>query len=180
MAFDTFLSDISSSFASLSAYMLVVIKAHQGWAPFIVAIIAFCESVALLSILVPATVILVGVGALIGASGIEFWPIWLGATVGAILGDWLSFWLGRHFKTAMYGVYPLSRYPEMITRGEKFFQLYGLGGVFIGRFFGPLRAVVPLIAGMCGMRMRYFQMANFSSAPLWAFLLLAPGAAIIG
>ncbi len=180
MVFDTLLTSISSAFSHFSADMVVFIKAHHTWAPFIVAFIAFCESVALLSILVPATVILIGVGALVGATGIEFWPIWLGATIGAIMGDWLSFWLGRHYKDAMYRVYPLSRYPEMITRGEAFFKKYGLGGVFVGRFFGPLRAVVPLIAGMCGMRMRVFQMANFSSAPVWAFLLLAPGAAIIG
>ncbi|KES14420.1 SNARE associated Golgi family protein, partial [Gilliamella apis SCGC AB-598-P17] len=48
--------------------------------------------------------------------------------------------------------------------------------VFIGRFFGPLRAIVPLIAGTMHMSTSKFNLANIASAPVWAFVLLAPGA----
>ena len=48
-------------------------------------------------------------------------------------------------------------------------------GVFLGRFFGPLRAVVPLVAGICGMAQIPFQAANVTSALVWATLILAPG-----
>lgn len=47
---------------------------------------------------------------------------------------------------------------------------------FIGRFFGPLRAVIPLVAGICAMPKHYFQLANLLSAMVWAFAILAPGA----
>src|SRR4051812_42296875 len=66
-------------------------RAHQAWAPVIVAVLAFCESLAFLSLLAPATVMLVGIGSLIGATGLDFWPVWLGAAVGASLGDWVSY-----------------------------------------------------------------------------------------
>jgi membrane protein DedA with SNARE-associated domain len=48
-------------------------------------------------------------------------------------------------------------------------------GIFIGRFFGPLRAAVPLIAGMLEMPYWVFQLANVASAFLWAWVLLVFG-----
>jgi len=45
----------------------------------------------------------------------------------------------------------------------------------IGRFFGPLRASVPLAAGIFSMPYWQFQIANFSSAFLWAGVLLSIG-----
>ncbi len=47
--------------------------------------------------------------------------------------------------------------------------------IFIGRFFGPLRASVPLIAGILEMPIIPFQIANFSSAFIWAWALLTLG-----
>jgi membrane protein DedA with SNARE-associated domain len=55
------------------------LQSHAGWAAPVVFALAFCESFAFVSLIVRATVILVGVGGLIGASGIEFWPVWLGS-----------------------------------------------------------------------------------------------------
>ena len=47
---------------------------------------------------------------------------------------------------------------------------------FIGRFVGPARVVVPLLAGRLGVDARRFHLANWASAILWAPLLLAPTA----
>ena len=48
-------------------------------------------------------------------------------------------------------------------------------GIFIGRFFGPLRASVPLVAGIFEMPYWRFQIANFTSAFVWAAVLLTLG-----
>jgi membrane protein DedA with SNARE-associated domain len=48
-------------------------------------------------------------------------------------------------------------------------------GIFIGRFFGPLRASVPLAAGIFEMPYWPFQLANFASALIWAAALLVSG-----
>jgi membrane protein DedA with SNARE-associated domain len=48
-------------------------------------------------------------------------------------------------------------------------------GIFIGRFFGPLRASVPLVAGVFRMPYWKFQFANFTSAFVWAAVLLLLG-----
>ncbi len=66
-----------------------------------------------------------------------------------------------------------------VERGEEFFKRWGVWSIFIGRFFGPLRAVIPLIAGTFEMPWLPFQIANWTSAFVWAFVLLAPGAAAL-
>lgn len=154
---------------------IAFIKTHQAWGPYIVMFLAFCESLAFLSLIIPATVILWGVGAAIGAAGLDFWPLWLAAACGAILGDWLSYWIGYHYHHQIAQMWPLKNNPELLPRGHRLFEKYGVMAVFIGRFFGPLRAVVPLIAGTATMPLIPFQMANVSSALIWSALMLAPG-----
>lgn len=158
---------------------LAFIEAHKAWTPFIAGGLAFCESLAVLSLFVPATVILLGVGGLIGAADIPFWPVVAAAALGAALGDWISYEFGRYFKDDVKGWWPMSCYPEATRKSEDFLKRWGAGAVAIGRFFGPIRAVVPLIAGSFGVQRLHFQVANVLSAIVWAFVLLAPGAGLI-
>jgi membrane protein DedA with SNARE-associated domain len=162
--------------SDLGAATIAFVQSHSSWAAPIVLILAFCESFAFVSLIVPATVILFGVGGLIGASGIEFWPIWVAAVLGAVGGDWLAYVIAFRFKETIVHVWPLSRDPKLLARGVAFFQRWGVLAVFVGRFFGPLRAAVPLAAGVCGMPGLKFQCANVASALLWATGILAPGA----
>jgi membrane protein DedA with SNARE-associated domain len=165
-------------FETLRTATTEFVRAHQAWTPLIVGALAFCESLAFLSLLVPATVMLLAIGALIGATGIPFWPAVAGGALGAALGDWLSYEVGRHYQEGAKRLWPLSRYPAMIARGETFCRRWGAWGVVIGRFFGPARAVVPLIAGIFRLPRLAFQAANVGSALVWAFVLLAPGAGL--
>jgi len=158
---------------------LAFVEAHKAWAPAVTGLLAFCESVAFLSLLVPATIILIAIGALIGSSDIPFWPVMAGAALGAVLGDWLSYEVGHYFKDDAKRVWPMSRYPEMTAKAEAFLRRWGAGAVAAGRFVGPARAVVPLIAGSFGVGRLPFQVANVSSAIVWAFVLLAPGAGLL-
>ncbi|MFT0892838.1 DedA family protein [Pseudochelatococcus sp. G4_1912] len=167
------------SLSSLIDTTIAFASTHAAWASPIVFLVAFAESFAFLSLLVPGWAILIGIGALIGASEIAFWPVWAAAAAGAALGDWISYWAGYYFKDRALTVWPLSRHPEMAKRGQAFFERFGVWSIAIGRFFGPLRAVVPLIAGIFGMPQLYFQLANVGSAMVWAFILLAPTAAVL-
>ena len=87
----------------------------------------------------------------------------------------LSYWIGLKLEHSVAHIWPLSRHPDLIPRGERFMKTWGIPGIFIGRFFGPLRAVVPLIAGIFEMPFWRFQLANFSSALVWAAVLLTLG-----
>ncbi|GGF60596.1 cytochrome o ubiquinol oxidase [Azorhizobium oxalatiphilum] len=166
-------------FNSIVSPVLAFVEQHQQWAAPIVFALAFGESLAVLSIFIPATVLLLGIGALIEASGLSFWPIWMAASLGAILGDTVSYIIGYYFKDGVKRMWPLSRHPEMVAQAESFFARYGVWGVAVGRFFGPARAVVPLLAGILAMRQIPFQIANIGSAFAWSFAMLAPGAAAL-
>jgi membrane protein DedA with SNARE-associated domain len=161
--------------SGLTQTAIAFVQDHKAWGAPIVFGLAFCESFAFISLIVPATGILFGIGGLIGAAGIEFWSIWLAAAVGAIAGDWLAFELALLFKDRVLRVWPLSHYPELVSRGVGFFERWGVIAVFCGRFFGPLRAIVPIAAGLNAMPRWQFQIANLASAILWATGILAPG-----
>src|SRR5216684_938981 len=82
-------------------------RAHEAWAAPIVGALAFGESLAFISLVIPAWAILVALGTLIGKSGLDFWPIWVGGAVGAALGDWLSYWVGVKLGPAVAHMWPL-------------------------------------------------------------------------
>ena len=151
------------------------VREHKAWAPPVIFALAFGESLAFISLLLPAWAILVAVGALIAAGGISFVPVWIAGALGAALGDWLSYWIGFKLEKSVYNIWPLSRHPQLIPKGESFVKKWGVPGIFIGRFFGPLRATVPLVAGIFRMPFWPFQIANFTSAFVWAAMLLTLG-----
>lgn len=151
------------------------VRVHQVWAAPVVMLLAFGESLVFISLLVPAWSALLAIGALIGVSDISFWPIWIAAGAGAALGDWLSYWFGYRFKNSVADMWPLSRYPNLLPRGQAFVKSWGIPSIYIGRFFGPLRATVPLAAGIFEMPYWRFQIANFTSALIWSAVLLLFG-----
>ena len=88
----------------------------------------------------------------------------------------MSDWLGKRFGNAPFEVRPLSRTPQLLARAEAFVKRYGALSVFSGRFFGPLRAIVPLVAGIVRMPSLAFWLANTCSSIILAPALLLPGA----
>jgi membrane protein DedA with SNARE-associated domain len=163
------------SFANFAQDIIDFVREHQAWGPPIVFALAFAESLAFISLFVPAWAALVGIGALIISSGVSKWPILIAASLGAALGDWLSYWIGMKIGPAVAHMWPLHRHPDLLPRGEKFLEKWGIAAIFIGRFFGPLRASVPLVAGIFHMHYWKFQVANFTSAVVWAWVLLTLG-----
>ena len=132
------------------------------------------KSLAIVSLLVPGVVVLVAIGALAAASGQPLWHIVVADGLGATLGYALSFWAGRHWSASILTGTALARYPDAIRRSQAFFEKYGVYGVFLGHFFGPVRAFIAIIAGVARMRELPFQIANVTSAFLWSFGVLAP------
>lgn len=153
------------------------VRVNQAWLAPTVFAMALLESLAFVSLLVPATAILGGLGLLIGAGALPFWTPFLAAVAGAFLGDWISYEIGWRYKDQVKSIWPLNRQPELFERGEAFFRRYGAPGYFGGRFIGPLRAVFPLICGMSAMRPAVFHLTNAASAVAWAAGFLGAGVA---
>jgi membrane protein DedA with SNARE-associated domain len=153
------------------------VREHESWAGPVAFIVAFGESFCFLSLLVPGTAILVGIAALLAASGVEasiLIPAILWAGFGGTLGYATSFWIGRYFKDSVPNIWPFTTRPHLITQAQEFFETYGAFGVFLGHFFGPVRAVIPVVAGMFRMRELPFQIANVLSAFMWAIGVIGP------
>jgi len=150
-------------------------SANPHWIGLAVGLVAFAESLALVGLLVPGAAGMFAFGVLIEAGSVDFWTVWLWAITGAIAGDGISFWLGRRYGRQLMGLWPMRRYPNAMERGIRFFALHGGKSVVIGRFVGPVRPIIPAVAGMMGMARWRFAIANIGSALFWAPAYLLPG-----
>lgn len=148
---------------------------HPGWLSLALFVTAFLESLAIAGILVPGVAILFAVAALAGKTGMPLLEPLLWAGLGAVAGDTLSFALGRRLQGRLTSVWPLRRYPALIAKGERFFHRHDGKSIIIGRFVGPIRPVMPLVAGALRMSWRRFLTFNIASAVLWAPCYVLPG-----
>lgn len=151
------------------------LSANPGWVTGTIFLTSLLESVAMAGLLVPGVAILFAVAVLAGKAGIPAAEILAWGAVGAVLGDSFSFWLGRRLRGRLHRVWPFRRYPEMIRRAENLFLRHGGKSVVIGRFVGPVRPVIPLVAGAFSMPARRFGVVNVASALAWAPAYLLPG-----
>ena len=157
------------------ANLVLTLQQHPTLALFFVFLVAFSESLIILGLIVPGAVLMILFGALIAMDALEFWPTIFTAICGAIAGDSLSYWLGKRYQSKLHNIWPLSRHPELIVRANQFFKQHGVKSVILSRFVGPLRPVIPAIAGMSRMPVKIFLVTNISSAIFWAPLYLLPG-----
>jgi len=151
---------------------------HPHWAGFVTFLVAFTESLAVVGLLIPGTVVMVALGSLIGTGYMPLVGTTLWAISGAIAGDALSYWLGYCFHDKIRKIWPLRTYPGLLQTGEAFFHKHGGKSIFLGRFAGPVRPILPLMAGMMSMPPLRFFLADILSGIIWAPAFLLPGVLI--
>lgn len=150
---------------------------HPVIAALLVFVIALSESLAIVGLIVPGIFFMVVFGALITTGYLDFgWTV-TAAILGAIAGDGISYWLGRRYYKQLCNLWPFRNRPRLLERGEAFFHRHGGKSILFGRFVGPLRPVIPAIAGMLAMPRKRFILTNVGSALLWGPVVLLPGMA---
>jgi len=145
------------------------ITAHPNWSGFIVFLISLSESLAIVGLVVPGVVMMTAIGGMMGSGHLPFWATLSWAILGAIAGDGISYWLGYHYHQHLRDFWPFKQ------RGETFFKLHGGKSIIFGRFVGPVRPMIPVIAGMMDMSPKRFLFFNVLSAIAWAPLYSLPG-----
>ncbi|HEY0721768.1 MAG TPA: VTT domain-containing protein [Gammaproteobacteria bacterium] len=160
---------------SLVTTLFTWIEHHPHIAGLGVALLCFAESLALVGFLLPGAALMFGIGALIGSGVLELWPTLIWSAIGAISGDGVSFWIGKRFHQRVRVMWPFSRYPELIARSTDFFHRHGAKSIVFARFIGPLRPIVPAVAGMLDMPSRRFFVVNVISGIFWAPVYVIPG-----
>ena len=156
--------------------MLDWLAAHPALLLAAGSVLAFVEALALVGIVVPGILLLFMLGALVGWDLSLLSMLALAVMSGAVAGDGLSFWLGRLNRGRLHERWPFVRRSHWLDRGEHFFVRHGGKSIFIARFIGPLRPVVPLVAGSLGMPPATFVPRMLLACALWAPLMLLPGA----
>jgi undecaprenyl-diphosphatase len=144
----------------------------------LVFIIAFLESFAVAGVLVPGVMLLSLCSAAIGTampSNIALIAMLIAGFAGAFAGDQISYQLGKIYHHNIRHHRPFSTHPQWIDKGERFFLRYGYISILSGRFIGPVRPFIPLIAGMFQMPFKAFFTINLLSAALWSPVYLLPG-----
>lgn len=151
------------------------LQTHQDWMALIIFAVAFLESLVVVGLILPGVVMLFTAASIAGGGALDMWTMLLAGFVGAVLGDGISFILGQLFHERIRGWWPFRTHPQWLEQGERFFERHGGVSIALGRFVGPIRPVIPVVAGMMGMPARHFYIVNILSALLWAPAYLLPG-----
>lgn len=146
-----------------------------SWLFVIIAAVSLIESLAVVGLLVPGVILITAAASLAGHHELAIAGLLIAAFIGAVIGDGLSFLLGYYQRERIPHIRPFRSHPEWLARGARFFQRYGVLSVLIGRFVGPVRPIIPLVAGMLHMRPATFLWSNLGSALLWAPVYVLPG-----
>ncbi|MGD8711793.1 MAG: VTT domain-containing protein [Thiohalophilus sp.] len=150
---------------------------HPVIAALLVFAIALSESLAFIGLIVPGIFFMVVFGALITTGYLDFSTTVIAAVLGAIAGDAISYWIGKRYHKQLRNIWPFRKHPQLMERGVAFFHRHGGKSILLGRFVGPLRPVIPAIAGMLSMSRNRFLLTNIGSAMLWGPVVLLPGMA---
>lgn len=148
---------------------------NPQWLAAAVFIVAFVECLAIAGIIVPGTVLLFAIAALAGSGALSLSETLLLGLLGGLLGDGISYYLGRHFHQNIRRLPGLRHHPEWMDGAEAYFQKYGIVSLLVGRFIGPLRPMLPMVAGMCDMPFPRFAAVSVLAATGWSIAYLLPG-----
>jgi membrane-associated protein len=133
------------------------------------------EASTLLGIVVPGELALVLGGVLAHQGRVPLWATVAAGAAGAVTGDSVGYAIGRTVGERLLGRLPHRLIePGQVERATALLRRLGGRAVLVGRFTAALRALVPGLAGIAGMRYRTFALYNLAGGVLWAtgFVLL--------
>ena len=147
-----------------------LIRGIGAWAYLIIFLGTTLESSALTGLFIPGESLMMLGGFLAERGTLSLGVLIPLASVGAILGDSISYELGRYF-----GVEWLLKYARWaglrhhhLQRMDRLFERHGGRAVLFGRFLTFLRTLAPFVAGASRMRYSEFFRYNALGAILWA------------
>ncbi|HUE93275.1 bifunctional DedA family/phosphatase PAP2 family protein [Pseudomonas sp.] len=162
---------MSQWFDSLNLWL----GSNPQWLGLAIFLIACIECLAIVGILVPGVALLFGVAVLAGSGTLSLGETLLLAYCGGVLGDCLSYACGRYFHQDIRRLPGLRHNPQWLAGAHGYFQRYGVASLLVGRFIGPLRPMLPMVAGMFDMPAGRFILVSLLASAGWAVAYLLPG-----
>ena len=155
--------------------LMEYLRQHPELGIFFSFLTALIESLPVLGTLFPGAVTMTAIGALIGSTILPPVETIIATILGAFLGDCLGFWLGNRYHEKIRLVWPLSKFAKYLNYCENFFIKHGGKSIIIGRFIGPTRAAMPLIAGILRYSWKKFLPPASFAAIMWSLIYMTPG-----
>lgn len=155
-------------------HLLPSLQALGLWGYWVIGLLAFGEALILTSVFSPGTIVVLLGGALAAQGVYDFGDMVCFVAVGTILGAEASFWIGSrgdHFFQDGGWIFSTAN----LDRGKRFLAKYGGPSILFGNFFGPLRPIVPVVAGLSGMSHTRFFLWNVVAGTIYAFVMLTIG-----
>ncbi|MBU0565967.1 MAG: bifunctional DedA family/phosphatase PAP2 family protein [Gammaproteobacteria bacterium] len=148
---------------------------HPQWLGLALLIVACMECLAVVGLIIPGTVLVFAIAVLAGSGVLSLGETLLLGFIGGLIGDLLSYALGRRYHQGIRSLRGLRDHPEWLVQAEHYFQRYGVASLLVGRFIGPLRPMLPMTAGMLDMPFGHFLLVSLCAAAGWSMAYLLPG-----
>ncbi|PIL22069.1 hypothetical protein P775_00975 [Puniceibacterium antarcticum] len=144
------------------------------WGYWVIGLMTFFEALVLTSVFSPGTVVVVLGGALAARGIFDIGDMIWFVGIGTICGSQASFWIGTKGET-LFGEGRAVLSVANLARGRRFFAKYGAASIVIGHFLGPLRPIVPVVAGLSDMGLRQFTRWNVIGGTAYAITMVSVG-----
>jgi len=158
-------------------YLLDLVSRLGDWSYLIIFGAAMLECAAFAGLLVPGESVVLASGFFAHQDILELDALIAAVALGAVAGDNIGYLLGarlgREWLLKRGSRFGLRK--KRLAQVEAFFQRRGPRAVFIGRFIGFARALVPFVAGASRMPYRRFAVADAMGAGLWTVAFVAVG-----
>lgn len=119
---------------------------------------------------IPSEAVLPGAGFLAYDGRMNFWWAWALATLGALVGAWIWYWIGaaigRTRTRALVGKVPLMDTDDF-DKAEAFFLKWGGAAVFFGRCVPLVRSFISIPAGIERMGFLRFTLYTLAGSGIW-------------
>lgn len=150
------------------------VREHETLIELMLFTLAFAESIVLVSVFVPSTLIFIAIGALEGAANGALIPLVMAGAMGAVVGDIVSFTIGYRFRRDIGQLRGLRDRPELVESAHALVLRWGLLAIIPSKATGPLRPLVPMLAGATSMPWPLFLIVSAASSILWSVMVLVP------
>ena len=155
--------------ARLLEHLLDLIARLGDWSYLIIFGAAALECAAFAGLLVPGESLVLASGFFVHRGILQLDSVMAAAALGAVAGDNIGYLLGtrlgREWLLRKGSRFGLRR--KRLAQVEAFFHRQGAKAVFLGRFIGFARALVPFVAGASRMPYRKFVIYDGLGALLW-------------
>jgi membrane protein DedA with SNARE-associated domain len=154
---------------SVLQYLLDLVARLGNWSYLVIFAVAALECAAFLGLVVPGESLVLASGFFAHQGILKLDAVMVAVAVGATMGDNIGYYLGQKLGRdwllrhgSRFGITQ-----RRLQQADRFFQRHGPKAVFIGRFIGFARALVPFVAGTSRMPYRRFVLYNAAGAVLW-------------